>query len=185
MVDPLDSYSQTVSSVAAALTPHVASLRIGPGAGSAVVFAHDGLLLTNAHVVGSAHDGVAAFTDGTETRFDVVGADPLSDLAVLRAWSTTPAAAVLGVALLAIVGAAAGSIGWVARERAERQSRLTGQVELILDEVARREQQQKWVEALAAVRAETSRLCRKADHLRRNSADWRAEGERTRMRESG
>jgi S1-C subfamily serine protease len=86
----MDSYSRTVSSVAAAVTPHVASLRIGPGAGSAVVFADDGLMLTNAHVVGNARNGVAAFTDGTESRFDVVGADPLSDLAVLRARRTPP-----------------------------------------------------------------------------------------------
>jgi serine protease Do len=110
-VDPLDSYSRTVSSVAAALTPHVASLRIGPGAGSAVIFADDGLLLTNAHVVGAAHDGIAAFTDGTETRFDVVGADPLSDLAVLRARSVTPAAAVLGDADELVVGQLVVAVG--------------------------------------------------------------------------
>ncbi|MGH3973021.1 MAG: hypothetical protein ACRDS9_06820 [Pseudonocardiaceae bacterium] len=41
------------------------------------MFADDGLLLTNAHVVGPVQDGVAAFTDGTERRFDVVGSDPL------------------------------------------------------------------------------------------------------------
>jgi S1-C subfamily serine protease len=107
----MDSYSRTVSSVAAAVTPHVASLRIGPGAGSAVVFANDGLLLTNAHVVGAAHDGVAAFTDGTESRFDVVGADPLSDLAVLRARGATPAAAELGDADELVVGQLVVAIG--------------------------------------------------------------------------
>ncbi|MCA1670988.1 MAG: trypsin-like peptidase domain-containing protein [Actinobacteria bacterium] len=111
MVDPLDSYSRTVSSVAAALIPHVASLRIGPGAGSAVVFAADGLLLTNAHVVGRAQHGVAAFTDGTETRFDVVGADPLSDLAVLRARGSTPVAAVLGNADELVVGQLVVAVG--------------------------------------------------------------------------
>lgn len=111
MVDPLDSYSRTVSSVAAALIPHVASLRIGSGAGSAVVFADDGLLLTNAHVVGSVPGGVAAFTDGTESRFDVVGADPLSDLAVLRARGSTPAAAVLGNADELVVGQLVVAVG--------------------------------------------------------------------------
>ncbi|MGH4026462.1 MAG: S1C family serine protease, partial [Pseudonocardiaceae bacterium] len=110
-MDPLDSYSRTVSSVAAALIPHVASLRIGPGAGSAVVFADDGLLLTNAHVVGRASGGVAAFTDGTETRFDVVGADPLSDLAVLRSRGSTPRAAVLGNADELIVGQLVVAVG--------------------------------------------------------------------------
>jgi serine protease Do len=107
----LDSYSQIVSSVAAAITPHVASLRIGHGAGSAVVFADDGLLLTNAHVVGSVQDGVAAFTDGTERRFDVVGSDPLSDLAVLRARGSTPAAAVLGNADELVVGQLVVAVG--------------------------------------------------------------------------
>jgi serine protease Do len=110
-VDPLDSYSRTVSSVAAALTPHVASLRIGQGAGSAVVFTEDGLLLTNAHVVGSAQDGVAAFTDGTERRFDVVGRDQLSDLAVIRARGSTPSAAVLGDADELIVGQLVVAVG--------------------------------------------------------------------------
>ena len=52
---------------------------------------------------------------------------------------------------LVAVGAAAWSIGWVTREHAERQSRLTGQVELILDDVNRLEKEQKWREAQAAV----------------------------------
>lgn len=47
-----------------------------------MVFADDGFLPTNAHVVGSAKTGTAAFADGTESDFDVIGADPLSDLAV-------------------------------------------------------------------------------------------------------
>jgi serine protease Do len=110
-VDPLDSYSRTVSNVAAAVTPHVASLRIGPGAGSAVIFADDGLMLTNAHVIGSARQGVAAFTDGTESRFDVVGSDPLSDLAVLRARGATPPAAVLGDADTLVVGQLVVAVG--------------------------------------------------------------------------
>src|SRR5262249_19306447 len=60
------------------------------------------------------------------------------------------AAAVLGVALLVVVGAVAGSIGWAARDRDARRARLTGQVELFLDEVDRLEREQKWPEALAA-----------------------------------
>jgi tetratricopeptide (TPR) repeat protein len=61
------------------------------------------------------------------------------------------AAAVLSAALLVAVGAAAWSIGWVAHERAERESRLSGQVELILDDVNRLEKDQKWRDAQAAL----------------------------------
>jgi S1-C subfamily serine protease len=55
------------------------------GAGSGVVITPDGFLLTSAHVVGSPDaTGRAAFVDGRELDFTVVGTDPLSDLAVLR-----------------------------------------------------------------------------------------------------
>ncbi|MDQ1717456.1 MAG: hypothetical protein QOE89_1409 [Pseudonocardiales bacterium] len=103
--EPLDAYSRVVTSVASALTPHVAALRVQArgrtgrmqeGSGSAVVFADDGFLITNAHVVAGASTGTAAFADGTETSIDIVGADPLSDLAIVRGRGGTPAAAVLG-----------------------------------------------------------------------------------------
>jgi serine protease Do len=56
------------------------------GGGSAVVLTPDGFLLTSAHVVsGPGSGGRASFVDGRELRFSVVGADPFSDLAVLRA----------------------------------------------------------------------------------------------------
>ncbi len=103
---PLDAYSQIVAGVAAELTGKVASLRVprrggrgtGESLGSAVVFTGDGFLLTNAHVVGNAAAGTAAFADGTAEPFTVVGADPLSDLAVLRAAGPTPPPATLGEA---------------------------------------------------------------------------------------
>ncbi|MBM0225729.1 MULTISPECIES: S1C family serine protease [Micromonospora] len=85
----LDAYSRVVTGVAARVLPSVAALSVrtprGAGAGSAVTIDAEGLLLTSAHVVQGAAGGSAAFGDGTETRFRVVGADPLSDLAVLRA----------------------------------------------------------------------------------------------------
>ena len=99
--DALDAYSRIVTAVAADLTPHVAALQVTDsygrgGAGSAVVFTPDGLLLTNAHVVSRAQRGRAVFSDGSETDVDVVGADPLSDLAVVRARTATPPPAELG-----------------------------------------------------------------------------------------
>src|SRR5689334_18921951 len=84
VVDELDAYSQTVSAVAAELTGKVAAVRTGRGSGSAVVTG-DGILVTNAHVVGQARRGRADFVDGTQVEVAVVGTDPLSDLAVLRA----------------------------------------------------------------------------------------------------
>lgn len=104
-LDPLDAYSRVVTRVAAAVTPTVAAVRTivrdprgraRESAGSAVVFTGDGYLLTNAHVVAGAAGGSAAFADGTERSFDVVGTDPLSDLAVLRAGGPTPSPVPLG-----------------------------------------------------------------------------------------
>ena len=103
--DPLDSYSATVIRVAAAVTPHVAALEVGgtgrrgrflTGAGSAVLFTSDGYLLTNAHVVAGAQRGSAVYSDGTRTEVDVVGSDPLSDLAVVHGKAPTAAPAALG-----------------------------------------------------------------------------------------
>jgi serine protease Do len=84
-MDELDSYSRTVSAVAAEVTPRVAAVRIGRGSGSAVVIPGDGVLVTNAHVVADARRGRADFLDGVQVPVRVLGADPLSDLAVLRA----------------------------------------------------------------------------------------------------
>jgi S1-C subfamily serine protease len=114
---PLDAYSQIVSGVAERLTPKVASLRVprrggtGESLGSAVVFTGDGFLLTNAHVVGQANGGTAAFSDGTSVPFRVVGADPLSDLAVLRGNGETPAPAELGEADRLVVGQLVVAVG--------------------------------------------------------------------------
>src|ERR1700722_1796924 len=117
---PLDVYSQIVSGVAGRLTPKVASLRVpqrgsrggtGESLGSGVVFTGDGFLLTNAHVVGQANDGTASFSDGTSIPFRVVGADPLSDLAVLRANGETPAPAELGEADQLVVGQLVVAVG--------------------------------------------------------------------------
>src|ERR1700744_3900020 len=106
--EPLDEYSRAVISVAERLTPKVASLRVpqsrssgrgsGESLGSAVVFTPEGFLLTNAHVVGRSAGGTAVFSDGTTAAFQVVGADPLSDLAVVRVTGATPEPAELGEA---------------------------------------------------------------------------------------
>jgi S1-C subfamily serine protease len=119
-VAALDAYSQVIVSVAEQLTPRVAAVQVSrrlrdgsvaAGAGSAVVFTKDGFLLTNAHVVGRAEAGQAAFADGTTVPFRVVGSDPLSDLAVVRADGNTPAPARLGEASQLKVGQLVVAVG--------------------------------------------------------------------------
>ncbi|WP_433635164.1 S1C family serine protease [Nocardia sp. CA-120079] len=107
----MDAYSRSVIAVAASVTPHVASVRTRRGSGSAVVFTDDGFLLTNAHVVGSSSSGDVVFADGVESRIDVVGIDPLSDLAVLRARAGAPGAVVLGDADKLVVGQLVVAVG--------------------------------------------------------------------------
>ena len=106
--DPLDAYSATVVRVAETVLPSIASLHVrtrrGQGAGSASVITSDGFLLTSAHVVEGADGADAAFADGTEVHADVIGRDPLSDLAVLRARGDVPPALTLGDAAQLRVG---------------------------------------------------------------------------------
>lgn len=117
--DALDAYSRIVAGVAERLTPKIASLRVrrsgmrgqGEALGSAVAYTGDGFLLTNAHVVGRAGEGTAAFWDGTTTQFLVVGSDPLSDLAVVRASGHTPPPAELGEADDLVVGQLVVAVG--------------------------------------------------------------------------
>ena len=119
--EALDAYSHAVTSVAERLAPSVASLRVSrrvrggrrlDGGGSAVVITPDGFLLTSAHVVASTDgSGRASFADGTEHEFDVVGADPLSDLAVLRLDSNGLTEAELGDAERLRVGQLVVAIG--------------------------------------------------------------------------
>jgi S1-C subfamily serine protease len=113
--DPLDAYSAIVTSVAARLTPKVSALRIpslrGESAGSAVVLTSESHLLTNAHVVGDAGGGTAEFADGTLADFHVVGRDPLSDIAVIRADREVPTPPEYGDASSLLVGSLVVAVG--------------------------------------------------------------------------
>jgi S1-C subfamily serine protease len=114
-MDPLDAYSAVVIGVAERVLPSVAALTVptsrGTGAGSAFVFTDDGFLLTSAHVVAGSNGGTATFHDGTESRFDVVGADPLADLAVVRSRSAVATPATLGDADTLKIGQLVVAIG--------------------------------------------------------------------------
>jgi len=117
----MDAYSRTVAGVAELLAPSVANLRVTrrarggyvpAGAGSGVVLTPDGFILTSAHVVaGRGRRGRASFTDGRELSFSVVGSDPFSDLAVLRADASDLVPAELGDAEALRVGQLVVAIG--------------------------------------------------------------------------
>jgi S1-C subfamily serine protease len=119
--EALDAYSRVVVGVAERLAPSVANLRVmrrsrggqvPAGAGSAVALTPDGFLLTSAHVVaGPGRTGRAAFVDGRELSFRVVGIDRLSDLAVLRADGDQLVPAILGEAEQLRVGQLVVAIG--------------------------------------------------------------------------
>src|SRR5690349_17810749 len=109
--EALDAYSQAVISVADRLSPSVANVRLRRGGGSAVVITPDGFMLTSAHVVARTRGGRVSFVDGRELPFEVVGTDPLSDLAVLRADGGELVPAVLGDAEQLRVGQLVVAIG--------------------------------------------------------------------------
>jgi S1-C subfamily serine protease len=117
--EALDAYSVAVSTAAERLIPSVASLRVtrqlggwtAAGAGSAVAIEPVGHLVTSAHVVAGSDQGVAAFVDGSELSFRVVGRDALSDLAVVRTTGGSPRPAPFGDAARLRVGQLVVAIG--------------------------------------------------------------------------
>jgi S1-C subfamily serine protease len=89
---PLDAYSRAVAGVADRVGPAVVRVegrgdadRRGGGIGSGVIIAGDGLVLTNSHVVAGNRRVRLAFAEGGETEAQVLGDDPDTDLALLRA----------------------------------------------------------------------------------------------------
>jgi S1-C subfamily serine protease len=118
--EALDAYSRTVTAVAERLRPSVANLQVerrtrrgrAAGGGSAVAITPDGYLLSSAHVVeGADRRAEASFPDGRTFSAKLVGVDPLSDLAVLRADAGDLEAAELGDADLLQVGQLVVAIG--------------------------------------------------------------------------
>ena len=119
--EALDAYSRAVVTIAEKLSPSVANLRVlrrvrggrrAVGGGSGVVITPDGFMLTSAHVVAASDGKVeASFVDGREMTAEVVGADPLSDLAVLRSNTADLASATLGDAETLRVGQLVVAIG--------------------------------------------------------------------------
>jgi S1-C subfamily serine protease len=116
----LDAYSRAVISVVDRVGPAVVSVAVkgrsrkrgaGDGAGSGLVFTPDGYILTNAHVVAGARELKVALTDGSEASARLVGADPATDLAVVRIEGTKLTSAELGRSAALRVGQLVVAIG--------------------------------------------------------------------------
>lgn len=73
--------------IAAAVQPSVVSIGTGNGEGSGVILSTDGYVLTNNHVIASASGGtvLVTFADGETAQAKIVGTDPKTDLAVVKA----------------------------------------------------------------------------------------------------
>lgn len=104
--EAFDAYSTAVMRVAADLSPATVGVRVRKearrgrrgegGTGSGFVFAPDGYVLTNSHVVEGAIKIEALLHDGREIEADLVGEDPDTDLAVIRLRANGLATARLG-----------------------------------------------------------------------------------------
>jgi putative serine protease PepD len=82
----------SVEAAAAAVLPSVVKIDVagpgGTGSGSGVILTADGTILTNNHVVAAGGEDpqlAVSFNDGTTARAEVVGTDPLTDVAVIKA----------------------------------------------------------------------------------------------------
>jgi S1-C subfamily serine protease len=91
--EPLDPYSARVSQAFETVGPavvHISAMQANGrgGTGSGVIFAPDGYLITNSHVVAKATRLSASLTDGRQFEARLIGDDPATDLAVLRLEAT-------------------------------------------------------------------------------------------------
>jgi putative serine protease PepD len=90
----------SVEAVASAVLPSVVTIRVagqqGEGSGSGIILSSDGTILTNNHVVEVAEGGGDVrvyFEDGTSAPAEILGTDPLTDTAVIKAEGVTDLAA--------------------------------------------------------------------------------------------
>ena len=81
-LDLLDAYSRAVIAVAEQVGPAVVSVS---GVGTGLILSPDGYALTNSHVVAAVKARELKLRDGSVLKAELIGTDPHTDLAVLRA----------------------------------------------------------------------------------------------------
>jgi len=119
--DLLDAYSRAVIGVVDKVGPAVVSIGVkkqsrsrrerDEGAGSGVIIAPDGFVLTNNHVVEGANEIEVSLTEGNTFRAQMVGTDPATDLAVVRVGADSLPTAQLGDSAALRVGQLVIAIG--------------------------------------------------------------------------
>jgi S1-C subfamily serine protease len=102
----LDAYSRAVTNVVEKVGPAVAAIRIfkgksgddlkSEGAGSGIIIAPDGFILTNHHVIENTSELEVLLVDGRNFKAQIIGIDPPTDIAVVRVSANDLPAAELG-----------------------------------------------------------------------------------------
>jgi len=120
-VELLDAYSRAVTSVVEQVSPSVVAINVrksgeaarsdAESAGSGVIIAPDGFILTNSHVVENVSKVSVSLTDGRGMHADIIGTDPATDLAVIRVSAGNLPTAELGDSDTLRVGQLAIAIG--------------------------------------------------------------------------
>lgn len=116
LASPVMPGDRGVAAIAQRVSPAIVRLDTSNGdgyraAGSGVVFRSDGLALTSAHVVAGAQGIQAELTDGRYLRCELIGVDPLTDIALVRIDGDDLPVAVLGSAEGIEVGSVTIAIG--------------------------------------------------------------------------